>query len=69
MNFLKKLGNTIQSDIICGNNFGNLGLIVHGKYITVKEDAHSKLINVIKITEIYEEVHIKFFDCEKLNIF
>jgi len=36
-----------------------LGLIVHGRYITVKEDAHTKLINVIKITEIYEEV--KYF--------
>jgi hypothetical protein len=25
------LGNTIQSDLICGNNIGDLGIVVHEK--------------------------------------
>jgi hypothetical protein len=35
---------------------GDLGLVAHGKYITVKAKAHQKMINCIKITEIYGEV-------------
>jgi len=31
------LENSIESDIIVGNNFGDLALITSGKYIVVKE--------------------------------
>lgn len=46
------LGDKIESDIIVGNNFGDLALVACGKYIVVKERAHSKMINCLKISEI-----------------
>ena len=35
-----------------GNNFGELALVACGKYIVVKERAHDKMINCLKISEI-----------------
>jgi hypothetical protein len=49
------LGDQIESDIIVGNNFGELALVACGKYIVVKERAHDKMINCLKITEILRD--------------
>jgi len=49
------LGDQIESDIIVGNNFGELALVACGKYIVVKERAHEKMINCLKITEILRD--------------
>ena len=47
----------MNANIVCGNNFGDLGLITKNKYIQIKKKAHEKLINVIKISEIYDNVN------------
>ena len=49
------LGDQIESDIIVGNNYGELALVACGKYIVVKERAHDKMINCLKITEILKD--------------
>lgn len=49
------LGNTIESDVIAGNNNGDLILVVCGKYIIAKEKAHQKMINVLKIIELFKD--------------
>lgn len=49
----------LNANIICGNNFGDLGLITKNKYIIIQKNAHDKLINVIKISEIYDNVDYK----------
>lgn len=71
------LGDKVESDIIVGNNFGDLALVACGKYIVVKERAHSKMINCLKISEILgdkiviitsgEDEHIRIWDT-KFNI-
>lgn len=47
------LGNTIESDIIAGTNSGDLVLVSCGKGIMLKDRAHDKMINCIKITELF----------------
>ncbi|KAL4497254.1 hypothetical protein ABPG72_011189 [Tetrahymena utriculariae] len=49
------LGDQIESDIIAGNNVGDLILVACGKYIVAKERAHSKMINCLKITELFQD--------------
>ncbi len=46
----------LNANIICGNNFGDLGLITKNKYIEIKKNAHDKLINALLISEIYDNV-------------
>lgn len=41
----------VGSDVIVGNNFGNIGLITGGKYYSLRDDAHTKMVNCIKVTE------------------
>jgi len=48
------LGSEIESDIIAANNYGDLILVICGKYIVAKASAHSKMINCLKIAEIFE---------------
>ena len=43
------LNGKIETDIIAANNYGDLILITCNKYMPVKERAHSKMINCIKI--------------------
>lgn len=45
----------IQSDLICGNNSGDLSIVAHGKYIRVKEKAHKGMLNVLRITELLDD--------------
>ncbi|CAD8183513.1 unnamed protein product [Paramecium pentaurelia] len=71
------LSDKIESDIIVGNNFGDLALVSCGKYIVVKERAHQKMINCLKISEILgdkvviitcgEDEYIKIWDT-KFNL-
>ncbi|EGR29518.1 PH domain protein [Ichthyophthirius multifiliis] len=49
------LNEKIETDIIAANNYGDLILITCNKYIPVKERAHSKMINCIKIFTAFEE--------------
>ncbi|EGR31153.1 hypothetical protein IMG5_116830 [Ichthyophthirius multifiliis] len=49
------LGDQIESDIIAGNNNGDLILVACGKYIIAKEKAHLKMINCLKITELFQD--------------
>lgn len=51
----------ISSDLITGNNFGDIGLVAYGRYISVKEQAHTKMINCLRVTEIYNEVIIIYY--------
>lgn len=47
-------GDTIESDLIAANNNGDLILVACGKYIVAKEKAHNKMINCLKITELFQ---------------
>ena len=47
------LGDKIESDIIAANNNGDLILVTCSKYIIVKEKAHLKMINCLKIIELF----------------
>lgn len=63
--------------MIVGNNFGELALVSCGKYIVVRERAHDKMINCLKISEILndkvviitsgEDEYIKIWDT-KFNL-
>ena len=44
------LGNSIETDIIIGSNFGDISGICCNKYILLKSDAHEGAINCLKIT-------------------
>lgn len=48
-------GDQIESDIIAGNNNGDLVLVTCGKYIIIKEKAHTKMINCLKIFEVFSD--------------
>lgn len=47
-------GNNIESDIITGNNFGDLSMFICGKYIKCKKNAHTSIINCLRITELFK---------------
>lgn len=42
-------GTVIESDILTGNNHGDIGLFICGKYMTVKEKAHNAMVNYLKV--------------------
>lgn len=50
-----KLRREVGSDIIVGDNVGNIGLVTAGRYHHLKEKAHAKMINCIKVTELLAE--------------
>jgi WD40 repeat protein len=51
-----KFGGHVESDLIVGTNFGDLGLVSKGNYITVKKTAHKKMINCLKVIDIINDV-------------
>ena len=44
----------VSSDIILGNNYGDIALVSYGKFLVVYPNAHNKMINCIKIVEAFE---------------
>lgn len=50
------LGNKVHTDIIVGTNFGDLGLVSKGKYTVLRKTAHKKMINCLKITDVFNGV-------------
>lgn len=48
-----RLGNSVESDLILGTNFGDLGLISRGEYTRVHKTAHKKMINCVKVSDIF----------------
>jgi len=50
---LYRVEHTAGSDILVGNNYGDLALITAGRYFPVKEKAHGKMINVLKVTQAF----------------
>lgn len=51
---LYRVEHTAGSDILVGNNYGDLALITAGRYFPVKEKAHGKMINVLKVTQAFQ---------------
>jgi WD40 repeat protein len=49
------LGDQIESDVIAGNSQGDLLLITCGKYVVVRERAHARMINCLKIMEMLSD--------------
>lgn len=49
------LGDQIESDIIAANNAGDLLLVTCGKHIVARERAHQKMINCLKIAELFKD--------------
>ncbi|KAL4455920.1 hypothetical protein ABPG73_008674 [Tetrahymena malaccensis] len=49
------INESIDYDIIAGNNFGDLILITCNKYVVARNKAHLKMINCIKIFKAFEE--------------
>ena len=45
-------GDEIRSDIIAADSDGDLILMAEGKFIVAKQQAHDKMINCLKITEL-----------------
>lgn len=46
----------VTSDILVGNNFGDLGVVVQEKYIPVKKTAHKKMITSLLLTDTLEHI-------------
>ena len=46
----------VQTDIVVGTNQGDLGLVCKGKYLVARETAHKKMINCIRITDVFRKV-------------
>ena len=42
----------MNSDIIVGNNYGEIGLITFGKYVPLRKNAHNGLINCLRVTDM-----------------
>ena len=52
MNYIYYLpGDKVITDLIIGNEKGDIGLVTCGKYILLKKAAHAGMINNIKITD------------------
>lgn len=51
-------GDKIVTDLIIGNNRGDVGLVTCGRYIILKKQAHKGMINTIKITDVIGEVSL-----------
>jgi hypothetical protein len=49
-------GDKVITDLIIGNNKGDIGLVTCGKYIALKKAAHAGMINNIKITDAVYDV-------------
>lgn len=49
-------GDKVITDLIIGNNRGEIGLVTCGKYITLKKSAHTGMINNVKITDAVYDV-------------
>lgn len=47
-------GTVIESDILTGNSQGDIGLFICGKYMPVKEKAHSSMVNFLKVCELFK---------------
>ena len=66
------LGDIIETDLIVGDNRGDIGLVTCGNYIMLKKQGHMGMINCLKITDaLYdklvvitagEDEKIKFWD-------
>lgn len=66
------MSDKIESDLVVGNSLGDLGLVTRGKYINLKPQAHSKMINCIRVTDCLaektliitagEDEYIRFWD-------
>ncbi len=53
----------MDSDIIVGNNFGDIGLVTSGKNVILKKSAHSAAINCLKATDMLAKVRkITFYN-------
>ena len=53
MSFLDfTMGHQKQYDILCGTSRGDLSIVTDGNYLTVKEQAHYKMINVVKLYKV-----------------
>jgi hypothetical protein len=51
-------GDKVITDLIIGNNKGDIGLVTCGKYIALKKAAHAGMINNVKITDaVYDVGH------------
>ena len=46
----------MDSDIIVGNNYGEIGLITFGKYVCLRKNAHAGMINCLKVTDMIAKV-------------
>lgn len=53
-----RLGNVIETDLIVGTHLGDLGLVSKGNYIQVRRTAHKKMINCLKVTDVFSEVYL-----------
>lgn len=55
LNFISNsYGTSIESDILTGDNQGNIGLFICGKFLTVREKAHKGNINCLKVGELFK---------------
>lgn len=46
-------GKHIESDVLCGNDQGDIGLLICGKYLHVRVSAHLGRINCLKVGELF----------------
>lgn len=49
------LGDTVMTDLVVGNSFGDIGLVTCSKYIVMKKNAHRGMINCLKISDVLAE--------------
>ena len=57
MNYIYYLpGDKVITDLIIGNDKGDIGLVTCGKFIVLKKGAHIGMINNIKITDAVYDV-------------
>lgn len=48
--------NKIHNDLLIGTNFGDLGLVTQGNYVTVRKTAHKKMINCLLLSDAVRNV-------------